>query len=388
MTTYAQILKKTAGCLLALATLMATSRLGAAEPEEQTQQSGAGTVTVGAGGGSVGGSGGGGVIGQREIVINSIEPAADDSQPPRKDRPWLGVSVEEGSEALAAQLGLASGSGLVVTYVSPESPAAKAGLQKNDVLAELESQLLVHPSQLRKLIQRRKEGDAVQLTFYRAGQKQTASATLGKTPAGFGLFDEDAPWRAELRRLPEMLPPDALRDQIKALRDSLGNMKVDQSKVQEEVRRSLEQARKALQDALRSSSNAAWGPAVKALKEIQRSRSFSEGGSSVTVRSTGQRVKSIVKADESGTIVLVSNPKPHLTAHDKDGKLVFDGEIDTPEQRDKVPPELWEKVEPMLDKVAPKPEDEPEAKPAPPPGTPPRVKRPPAPMPPGAEHTL
>jgi hypothetical protein len=93
----------------------------------------------------------------------------------------------------------------------------------------------------------------------------------------------------------------------------------------------VDEARKAMQDALRSSSNAAWAPAVKALKEIQRSGPFSEGGSSVTVRSTGQRVKSIVKADESGTLVLVCNPKPHLTAHDKGGKLVFDGEIDTPE---------------------------------------------------------
>jgi len=382
MTTYTQTLKRIAGGLLALAILMAASRLGAAEPEEQTQQFGTGTVTVTAGGG------GGAVIGPGEISIDSIDSFTDAAQPPRKDRPWLGVSVEEGSEALAAQLGLAPGSGLVVTYVSPDSPAAKAGLQRNDVLADLESQLLVHPAQLRKLIQGRKQGDAIQLTFYRAGQEQAASATLGKTPAGLGLFDEDAPWRTELRRLPEMLPPDALRDQIKALRNSLGNMKLDQSKVQEDVRHSLEQARKALQDALQSSSNAAWGPAVKAFKEIQRSGSFSEGGSSVTVLSTGKRVKSIVKADESGTIVLVSNPKPHLTAHDKDGKLVFDGEIDTPEQRDKVPTELWEKVEPMLDKVAPKPVDELEAKPAPPPGAPPRLKRPPAPMPPGAEHTL
>ena len=31
---------------------------------------------------------------------------------------------------------------------------------------------------------------------------------------------------------------------------------------------------------------------------------------------------------------------------------VFDGEIDTPEQRAKVPPEVWQKVEPMLDKLA------------------------------------
>ena len=50
--------------------------------------------------------------------------------------------------------------------------------------------------------------------------------------------------------------------------------------------------------------------------------------------------------------MIVSNPKPHLTVHDKEGKLVFDGEIDTPEQRAKVPPEVWQKVEPMLDKLA------------------------------------
>lgn len=57
------------------------------------------------------------------------------------------------------------------------------------------------------------------------------------------------------------------------------------------------------------------------------------------------------------------------TAHDKDGKLVFDGEIDTPEQRAKVPPELWEKVKPLLDKVAPQAEEEPETNPAPSSGT-------------------
>ena len=55
-----------------------------------------------------------------------------------------------------------------------------------------------------------------------------------------------------------------------------------------------------------------------------------------------------------------ATPSPDLTAHDKDGKLLFDGEIDTPEQRAKVPPELWEKVEPLLDKIAPRAEEEPD----------------------------
>ena len=46
--------------------------------------------------------------------------------------------------------------------------------------------------------------------------------------------------------------------------------------------------------------------------------------------------------------MLIKNPKLYLTAHDKGGKLWFDGEIDTPEQRSQVPSDLWTKVEPLL----------------------------------------
>ena len=56
----------------------------------------------------------------------------------RVDRSWLGVGVEEASEALQSQLGLAPRVGLLVTYVTSDSPAAKAGLEKNDVLVEFE----------------------------------------------------------------------------------------------------------------------------------------------------------------------------------------------------------------------------------------------------------
>jgi hypothetical protein len=138
--------------------------------------------------------------------------------------------------------------------------------------------------------------------------------------------------------------------------------------VQEQVRRSLEQARKAWQDAsLQYSvlSNLSSAPAAKALRELRHSGIDVADNASVTVRSTGQRVRSIVKADESGTIVVVCNPKSRLTAHDQAGKLLFDGEIDTPEQRAKVAPDLWEKIEPLLDKIAPRAEEETGTEPAP-----------------------
>src|SRR5579863_10165084 len=43
-----------------------------------------------------------------------------------------GVSLDVPDESLRAQLGLPAGQGLVVSAVSPEGPAARAGLTKND----------------------------------------------------------------------------------------------------------------------------------------------------------------------------------------------------------------------------------------------------------------
>ena len=113
----------------------------------------------------------------------------------------------------------------------------------------------------------------------------------------------------------------AWRDALNAYRDQMGNFKIDQVKIQEEVRRSVEQARRAMEDALRYSTNVASEADLQGPQRTQEPRGHADTGSSVTVRSSGDRVRSIVKADESGTIVIVSNPKPHLTVHDKEGKL-------------------------------------------------------------------
>jgi hypothetical protein len=294
----------------------------------------------------------------KSIVIKSIEANRPDRWRNGPPSPWLGVSLEEASETLSAQLGLNRGVGLVVTYVTTNSPAAKAGLQRNDVLVEFEDQWLVHPAQLRKLVQARQEGDAVKLVFYRAGKKQAVTATLTKNETSYGWLDGDSGWQLDLRDLQNQfrnLPVgDAIRDQMKTLRESLGHVQIDQQKIQAEVRHSIEQARKAYQDAMRQAHQAqsALGPMHQALEDLGKSAdAMGSHHQTVTVRSTGQSSKSMVTSDDSGTIVLFSNPKPHLTAHDKDGKLLFDGEIETSEQRDQVPRVLWKKVEPMLDKM-------------------------------------
>ena len=90
------------------------------------------------------------------------------------------MGVDETTETLASQLDIKPGEGLVVSYVSSNSPAGAAGLRKNDVLVELDGQMLVDPAQLRKLVQMHAAGDSVNVTFYRAGKKQSATAKLAK----------------------------------------------------------------------------------------------------------------------------------------------------------------------------------------------------------------
>jgi hypothetical protein len=71
----------------------------------------------------------------------------------------------------------------------------------------------------------------------------------------------------------------------------------------------------------------------------------------VTIKSHNNSVRTIVKTDDTGTYVIVATPKKRLTAHDKGGNLVFEGEIETSEQQDKVPKEVWKKVQPMIEQL-------------------------------------
>jgi hypothetical protein len=290
---------------------------------------------------------------QTNIRVERIERAESDET--AKPHSWLGLATEEAPEALNAQLGLEAGVGLVVTYVTPESPAAKAGFQKNDLLISCDGQSLVHPAQFRKLIRVRKEGDPVKLVYYRAGKKDTASALLAARPADLDNADDFAPDGAmrELQRQLHDLPVrDALREQLEVIKKSFRDAHVDQEKIRDEVRHSVDEARKAVRNALKSAPEikASLEPLRRKLEEFARS-GWDNTDSSVTVRNSGSSSRSIVRTDDSGTIVIVANPKPRLTAHDKEGKLLFDGEIETPEQRAKVPQELWTRVKPLLGKL-------------------------------------
>jgi len=95
--------------------------------------------------------------------------------------PFLGVSYLTGIEAVEAGQGF-DGPGVLVRDVSANSPAAKAGFQKNDILQAVGGVNIDNGATLGGLIQQHKVGDAVDFTVKRGSSVLHLSATLTDRP--------------------------------------------------------------------------------------------------------------------------------------------------------------------------------------------------------------
>jgi serine protease Do len=94
---------------------------------------------------------------------------------------WLGVETKEVSAEDVQQLKLPAERGALLGKIIPDSPAAKAGLQKNDVVTEINGQRVEGIAQFRRIIREIPAGRTAQLTVLRDGHAQTVSVTLGKS---------------------------------------------------------------------------------------------------------------------------------------------------------------------------------------------------------------
>jgi S1-C subfamily serine protease len=97
--------------------------------------------------------------------------------------PYLGVQIATLTPELAKQnngdpnavLQLPEVNGVLIAGVVPNSPAAKAGLRRGDVVTAIDTQAVTTADQLQSLIDRSKLGQAVQLTVRRGNSTQQLS---------------------------------------------------------------------------------------------------------------------------------------------------------------------------------------------------------------------
>jgi serine protease Do len=118
------------------------------------------------------------------IAISSARPVGDQlASTGHAVHPYIGIAFQWAGGASARQLRSAGKQGVLVQRVSPNSPAAKAGLQQGDVITAVDGQTLTEEAALPKYVQKRKSGDTMQLTVVRNDQERTVSITLADRPA-------------------------------------------------------------------------------------------------------------------------------------------------------------------------------------------------------------
>jgi serine protease Do len=92
----------------------------------------------------------------------------------RDDRVWLGVLIDDQS----------LDGGIQLIAVVPGGPAAMGGLQRGDVLLEVEGRGLARSEDLEHLLSRYRPGDRLRLRLLRAGRPQDRAVELTRRPSG------------------------------------------------------------------------------------------------------------------------------------------------------------------------------------------------------------
>ena len=97
-------------------------------------------------------------------------------------RGWLGVVIQPISEDMAKSLKMADAKGAIVSDVTKDSPAEKAGVKPGDVVVSADGRAIEDSSALSRYIASKAPGSTVRLQIVRGGQPSTLSVPLGTFP--------------------------------------------------------------------------------------------------------------------------------------------------------------------------------------------------------------
>lgn len=97
-------------------------------------------------------------------------------------RGYLGVYIQDVTPQIAKQFGLNQNNGVLISDVSADTPGARAGLKRGDIVVELNGEPVKDAGQLRLHISQTPPGSSVKLGIWRDGKSQDVTVKLGELP--------------------------------------------------------------------------------------------------------------------------------------------------------------------------------------------------------------
>jgi len=110
-------------------------------------------------------------------VINQIKEGG------KVRRGWLGVQIQAVTPDIAESMKLQEAQGALVSQVTEDGPAAKAGIRPGDVILTFDGREVNSSRSLPRMVAETQVGKAVPVTIIRKGSRQTVSVNLGELPS-------------------------------------------------------------------------------------------------------------------------------------------------------------------------------------------------------------
>tara|TARA_B100001057_G_scaffold153118_1_gene153258 strand:- start:1790 stop:2671 length:882 start_codon:yes stop_codon:yes gene_type:complete len=255
---------------------------------------------------------------------------------------YLGVRTEGLPAVLSKQLSLPIGLHLSVAQIGPNSPAEKAGLQEFDVLLKLDDQTLVNEDQLKKLVRLKNPQEQITLSILRNGKSREIQVVLEETEirnevsrSAFSRGRHHDPFLQD--EFFNDFWDERFEDFI--MKDPGFGLRNNQfyPQVRPNISNRQRKERKDSKDPLHNSDSE--DPLHQSGTDIQ-SFSFSSSQSQKVI------------TDEDGTLEWTERDgQKFLRATDPSGNLLFEGPINTDEEKAKVPPKLSKRLNQLEGKL-------------------------------------
>lgn len=96
----------------------------------------------------------------------------------RVRRPWLGVNAQDADAALIKAYRAKGTSGVIITRITPDSPAEKAKLEVGDLILTIDGRAVVSVREMTRMLSDKAIGKPVTLSISRDGRTRDITATL------------------------------------------------------------------------------------------------------------------------------------------------------------------------------------------------------------------
>lgn len=239
-------------------------------------------------------------------------------------RAYLGVMATEVDDALASHLKLDKEKCFILKRVVKESPASNAGLQKHDILLKINSEEVDSTAPLSAAVTKFNPEDKVKLSILRGGEAMDIEVTLGENAPQLSLAD--------------------MKDRIKLIMPDKNNGNDIQIQILENMEE-MKEFQKKIRESFNNGNGGINIEIQKALEEMAKANQnhFKFDGSVMSHINTND--------GEHNISITVKDGNKSAVVKDKEGKIIFEGDINTEVEIEAIPESVREKVKKLQNNV-------------------------------------